>query len=145
MHVRTRIRRSAMSVVRGIAAVVETGTVKDTGKAMQRALNVPAVFSVFNGGRSRGRIVANRRRKLMDIEVSFIVVADDYFSEEESADTALEVIDEIIERLDGFLPDGAAKPLDYERDDFVMTNGERVAYEIFFSTKAEILTTERTP
>ena len=143
MHVRTRIRRSAMDLVRALPVVTTTGTVKDVGAAMARALNVPAVFAVYNGGKSKGRVVANRRRKLMDIDLSFVVVADDYFSEEDATDTALEVIDALIEALDGFTPDGASKPLDYERDDFVMTNGERVAYEVFFSTRAEILQTER--
>jgi hypothetical protein len=143
LHVRTRIRRSAVAEVQQITAVVETGTVKDVAAAMRRAINVPAVFAVDNGGRSKGRIVANRRRKVIDVSLSFVVVADDYFSEEEAADTALEVLDELIERLDGFTPDGATKALDYERDDFVMTNGERVAYEVFFATKAEILTAER--
>jgi hypothetical protein len=132
-----------MERVRALPTVVETGTVKDVAKAMQRALNVPAVFAVYNGGRSRGRIVANRRKKLMEVDVSFVVVADDYFSDEDASDAALDVIEALIEELDGFQPDGANKPLDYERDDFVMTNGERVAYEVFFSTKAEILSTER--
>jgi hypothetical protein len=132
-----------MGLVRALPAVTTTGTVKDVGAAMSRALNVPAVFAVYNGGKSRGRVVTNRRKKLMDIELSFVVVADDYFSEEDAADTALETIEALIEALDGFTPDGASKPLDYERDDFVMTNGERVAYEVFFSTRAEILTTER--
>jgi hypothetical protein len=110
---------------------------------MQRALNVPAVFAVDNGARSKGRLVANRRRKLIDVVLSFVVVADDFFSEEDASDVALEVVGAVIDRLDGFLPDGATKPLDYEKDDFVMTNGERVAYEVFFATKAEILATER--
>jgi hypothetical protein len=143
VHVRTRIRRSAIAEVQQIAAVVETGTVKDVPAAMQRALNVPAVFAVDNGGRSKGRLVANRRKKSVEISLSFVVVADDYFSEEDAADTALEVVGDVIDRLDGFTPDGASKPLDYERDDFVLTNGERVVYEVFFTTKAEILTTER--
>lgn len=145
MHVRTRIRRSAVDLIKQIPAVVETGTVKDVAAAMSRAINVPAVFAIDNGGRSKGRLVANRRRKLVDVSLSFVVVADDYFSEEDAADTALEVLGAVIESLDGFEPDGATKPLDYERDDFVMTNGERVAYEVFFSTKAEILATERAP
>ena len=49
MHVRTRIRRSAMNIVRALPAVMTTGTVKDVGAAMARALNVPAVFAVYNG------------------------------------------------------------------------------------------------
>jgi hypothetical protein len=144
MHVRTRIRRSAVAEVQQIPAVVETGTVKDVDRAMKRAMNAPAVFAIDNGGRSKGRVVANRRKKLADISLSFVVVADDYFSDEDAADVALEVVESVIERLDGFTPDGATKPLDYERDEFVMTNGERVAYEVFFGTRAEILATERT-
>jgi len=132
-----------MDVVRALPGVVETGTVKDVDKAMRRAMNVPAVFAVYGGGRSKGRLVANKRRKLMDVELSFVIVADDYFSEEDGDEAALDVIDALIDALDGFSPDGATKPLDYERDDFLLTNGERVAYEVFFSTRAEILTTER--
>jgi len=135
--------RSIRDEVWRVAGVVEVGTARNVDAALRKAINVPAVFPLYNSGSSKGRNVANHRTKNLDLDLSLIVVTEDFFSDERAHESALGLIDALTDRFDGFTPATCKKPLDYVRDEFVIQNGERVAYEVFFSTRAEAFLTPR--
>src|SRR5690242_12534736 len=119
--------RSVLAEIKHIPGVVETGTARDVKAALAKAINVPAVFALYDGGRSKGRTTHNTRGQNIDLDISLIVVTEDYFNEENAHLGALELLDALCDRITGFVPATCKKPLEYVRDDFVIQNGERVA------------------
>ena len=114
------------------------GTADSLQEAIERAVNLPAAFTIYDGSKSAGRLTMGHKRQLRDpLSFSVAMVFQSLVSPGAVHQAAYPGIVAGERALVGKTPATCLSPLRFVRDYFVSRMGPKVVYAAQFATKAE--------
>ena len=128
--------------LRTVAGLRLVATADDFRDAIERAANLPAVFTMYKGSRSQGRLVQGNRRQLRSPLKLFIALVTQSLVNRDKGHVAIYSLLQPVENvLVGYTPVGALSPFIFAGDYFVLREGPKIVYGAEFQTKALDFTT----
>jgi hypothetical protein len=128
------------------ASFKTVGTADSLQEAMERAVNLPAAFTIYDGSRSAGRLVQGSTKQLLDPLMFSVAFVFQSLVSPGAVHIAAYPGIKIGERAlvmdpdrpkQGRTPATCLSPIRFVRDYFVSRMGPKVCYAAQFATKAE--------
>lgn len=117
-------------------------TADDFKDALERAVNLPSVFTIYKGSKSSGRLVQNSRKQLRNpLKLFLAIVTQNLMSRDQAHVAAYDVLQPWEDILAGYTPVGCMAPLIFDGDYLVLRQGPKIVYGAEFRTKALDFTT----
>lgn len=129
-----------------IAGVVTVDSADDVDDAMARNVRLPALFTLYDGGKSSGREAARVKGQRIEPRLSVVIVAESLRSKKDGRLGALKLLRAVkntivtdwhpqLHPADWHNPQ-CTGPFVYEQDDFLERSGSRAAFEVRFRSTA---------
>jgi hypothetical protein len=112
-------------------------TCDDFKDAINRAVNLPAAFTMYKGSKSAGRLVMGSRKQLRSpLKLFLAIVAESLLNQQQAHLAIYGILQPIENVLVGYTPPDCLSPLIFDGDYFVMRDGPKVVYGAEFRSKA---------
>jgi hypothetical protein len=113
------------------------GTADDFADAMNRAAELPAVFVLYKGSTSKGRLTPGSKIQMRDPLKLFLAIVAKSLMNQKQGHLAIAGVLQPWERwIAGWKPTWATRPFIFNGDYFVMRDGPKVVYGVEFHAAA---------